>query len=248
MQSNFTWSKALGTGAFVQATSGYTPDDPFNLNEMYGPQFYNRKFVYNTFIVYSPPFYKGQQGTMGRILGGWTFSTVLTAGSGQPDQVWNSGFASESFGEGDSASNYTSLETEIPIGPLPAHGHAYYNTPGASGIGTGGLPVSIFQNPVAAFNDYRNPILGLDTRDTTYLTGLPYWNLDFSVRKNIRIAEQVALELQGNFINVLNHNQWLDPVQAWGLFSPGTFGNLGGSAQETLGGNRSIQLGARVRF
>ena len=248
MQSNFTWSKALGTGAFVQATSGYTPDDPFNLNEMYGPQFYNRKFVYNTFIVYNPPFYKGQQGAMGRILGGWTFSTVFTAGSGQPNQVWNSGFASESFGEGDSATNYTSLETEIPIGPLPAHGHAYYNNPGANGIGTSGLPVSIFQNPVAAFNDYRNPILGLDTRDTTYLTGLPYWNLDFSMRKNIRITEQVALEFQGNFINVLNHNQWLDPIQAWGLFSPGTFGNLGGSAQETTGGNRTIQVGARVRF
>ena len=248
MQSNFTWSKALGTGAFVQATSGYTPDDPFNLNEMYGPQFYNRKFVYNTFIVYNPPFYKGQQGAVGRILGGWTFSTVFTAGSGQPNQVWNSGFASESFGEGDSATNYTSLETEIPIGPLPAHGHAYYNNPGANGIGTSGLPVSIFQNPVAAFNDYRNPILGLDTRDTTYLTGLPYWNLDFSMRKNIRITEQVALEFQGNFINVLNHNQWLDPIQAWGLFSPGTFGNLGGSAQETTGGNRTIQVGARVRF
>ena len=30
MQSNFTWSKALGTGALVQATSEFTPDDPFN--------------------------------------------------------------------------------------------------------------------------------------------------------------------------------------------------------------------------
>jgi Carboxypeptidase regulatory-like domain len=248
MQSNFTWSKALGTGAFVQATSGYTPEDPFNLNEMYGPQFYNRKFVYNTFVVYSPPFYKGQQGVMGRLLGGWTFSTIFTAGSGQPDQVWNSGFASESFGEGDSATNYLSLETEVPIGPLPAHGHAYYNTPGANGIGTSGLPVNIFKDPVAAFDNYRNPILGLDTRDTDYLTGLPYWNLDYSMRKNVRVTEQVALEFQGNFINVFNHNQWLDPGQPWGLFSPSTFGNLAGSAQETPGGNRTIQLGARVRF
>ncbi|MGC2791032.1 MAG: hypothetical protein WA899_03335, partial [Candidatus Sulfotelmatobacter sp.] len=31
MQSNFTWSKALGTGGVVQASSEYTPDDPFNL-------------------------------------------------------------------------------------------------------------------------------------------------------------------------------------------------------------------------
>lgn len=248
MQSNFTWSKALGTGAFVQATSGYTVDDPFDLNKMYGPQFYNRKFVYNTFVVYSPAFYKGQQGAVGRALGGWTFSTIFTTGSGQPDQVWNSGFASEAFGEGDSGTNYLSLENAIPIGPLPTHGHAYYNNAGSNGIGTGGLPVSIFKNPAAAYALYRDPILGLDTKDATYLTGLPYWNLDFSVRKNVRITEQVALEFQGNFINIFNHNQWLDPPQPWGLFSPSTFGNLAGSAQETAGGNRSIQLGARVRF
>ncbi len=248
MQSNFTWSKALGTGAFVQATSGYTTDDPYNLNEMYGPQFYNRKFVYNTFFVYSPPFYKGQEGAIGRALGGWTFSPIFTTGSGQPLQVWNSGFASQSFGEGDSGENYLSLETAVPIGPLPAHGHAYYNTPGSNGVGSGGLPVNIFKDPAAAFANYRNPILGLDTRDTNYLTGLPYWNLDFSIRKNIRITEQVALEFQSVFVDILNHNQWLDPPQPWGLFSPATFGNLGGSAQENKGANRAIQLGARVRF
>ena len=98
MQSNFTWSKALGTGALVQATSGYSPDDSFNLNQMYGKQFYDRKFIYNTFIVYSPPFYKGQQGLLGRALGGWTFSTVFTTGSGQPLQVWTSGFSGQEFG------------------------------------------------------------------------------------------------------------------------------------------------------
>jgi hypothetical protein len=248
MQSNFTWSKALGTGAFVQATSGYTTDDPYNLNEMYGPQFYNRKFVFNTFAVYSPTPYKSQQGAIGRALGGWTFSPIFTAGSGQPDQVWNSGFASQSFGEGDSGENYLSLENAVPLGPLPAHGHAYYHTPGSGGIATAGLPVNIFKDPVAAYGNYRNPILGLDNRDTNYLTGLPYWNLDFSIRKNVRVTEQVALEFQSVFVDILNHNQWLDPGQPWGLFSPGTFGNLGGSAQENKGGNRAIQLGARVRF
>ena len=55
-------------------------------------------------------------------------------------------------------------------------------------------------------------------------TGLPYWNMDFSIRKNIRIAESVCLELQGVFANVLNHNQRLDPHWQHGLFygaSPG---------------------------
>jgi carboxypeptidase family protein len=241
LQSNFTWSKALGTGALVQATSGYTPDDPYNLNEMYGPQFYNRKFVYNTFFVYTPPFYKSQQGLMGRVLGGWTFSPIFTTGSGQPLQIWpGPNFTTQGFGEGDAADNYLSLESAVPVGPLPAHGHAYYNAPG-------GFP-NIFKTGVGAASLYRDPILGVDNRDTSYLTGLPYWNLDVSLRKSIRVAESVSTEFQAVFVNVLNHNQWLDPGQPWGLINTTGFGQLLGSAQENLGGNRAIQVAVRVRF
>jgi hypothetical protein len=238
MQSNFTWSKALGTGAFVQATSSYTPDDPFNLNEMYGKQFYDRKFVYNQFLVFSPPFYKGQEGTLGRLLGGWTFSAVFTAGSGQPNQIWTSGFSGQEFGAGDGI-NFNSTETAIPIAPVVS-GHNYYNNDSGS--------PNLFKDPAAAFASYRNPILGLDNRDTSYVTGLPYWNLDFSIRKNVRITERVALEFQAVINNILNHDQFLDPAESWGLYSPATFGVLGGSAQGVPGGNRTIQLGGRVRF
>jgi hypothetical protein len=244
-QSNFTWSKALGTGALVQATSEYTPNDPFNLDNMYGRQFYDRKFVYNMFLVYSPPFYKSQTGLMGRLLGGWTFSSVFTTGSGQPLQIFTTGYSGQEYGGGDSIDFY-GLQTAVPMGHIES-GHAY-GTAGAPGIADGGLPVNIFKDPAAAFNSYRNPILGIDKKDTSYLTGLPYWNMDFSARKNVRITERLAFELQGVVTNIFNHNQWLDPVEAWGLYSPSTFGNLGGSAQGVTGGNRTIQIGARVRF
>ena len=60
--------------------------------------------------------------------------------------------------------------------------------------------------------NWRNPILGLDTRDggAGILNGLPYWNMDFSIKKNIRVTEGVSLELQGVFANVFNHKQWID--------------------------------------
>lgn len=244
MQSNFTWSKALGTGALVQATSAYTPNDPFNLNNMYGPQFFDRKFVYNTFLVYNPPFYTGQAGVKGRLLGGWSFSPIFTAGSGQPIEIFTTTGDGQEFGGGDNV-NFFGLETAVPIGPIQS-GHVYH-TAGSSGFGDGGLPVNIFKDPAAAYGSYRNPILGLDNRNTSFLRGLPYWNLDFSIRKNVRVTEQVALEFQGVFSNILNHNQFLDPW-GMGLFSPSSFGNLLGSAQEIPGGNRSIQVGARVRF
>lgn len=245
MQSNFTYSKALGTGAVVQATSEFTPDDPFNLREMYGYQTFNRKFVYNLFFVYQPPVFKGQSGIVGRALGGWTFSSVFSAGSGAPYEILTSTGDGQEFGAGDNV-NYFGNENALRIAPITT-GHVYPQK--------GNFP-NIFAAGPSAINDFRNPILGLDTNDCGIgcIPGLPYWNLDLSVRKNIRVAESVSLELQGVFANVLNHNQFLDPngFFASGLFSgsgPGGFGTLsGGSAQEEPGGNRQIELGVRVRF
>ena len=251
LQQNFTYSKALGTGALVQATSEYTPDDPFNLGTMYGRQVFDRKFVYNMFIVYQPPFFKGQSGVLGRVLGGWTFAPVFTAGSGEPIEVGDLNGDGQAFGAGNAA-DFFDNENAIPIGPIPGGtGSAHYFANGISSpAGSGGLPISIFGNPQAAYNDFRNPILGLDSKDGGFgiLNGLPYWNLDFSVRKNIRVTEQVALEFQGIFTNVLNHNQMLDPA-GMSLASPGTFGNLSSvNAFGVANQPRAIELGARVRF
>ena len=244
-QSNFTWSKALGEGAFVQATSEYTAEDVFNLKQMYGRQGYDRKYVYNALLVYSPPFYKGQSGWMGRIAGGWTFATIFTAGSGTPIEVYTTTGDSEEFGSGDNT-NFFSNQNAIPIAPFTS-GHVY-NDPNAGAAGQ--LPRSIFKDGTAQVNNWRNPILGLDTRDggAGILNGLPYWNMDFSLKKNIRIAESVSLELQGVFANVMNHNQWLDPIGTTGLFDGadpgGGFGTLtAGEAQP-----RQIEIGGRVRF
>jgi hypothetical protein len=243
MQSNFTWSKALGTGAFVQATSAYTAEDAFNLNQMYGRQGYDRRYTYNMFLVYQPPFFKGQSGLMGRLLGGWTLGTIFTAGSGTPMEVYTNTGDSEEFGSGDN-NNYFSNQNAIPLAPYKTgvFFHPEY-------VGSGQLPYNIFSDGTAQANNWRNPILGLDTRNggAGALNGLPYWNMDFSIKKNFKIYESVSLELQGVFANVLNHNQWLDPPFNTGLGDgsdpSGGFGTLGGEA-----GARNIEVGARIRF
>ncbi|MGC2226165.1 MAG: carboxypeptidase-like regulatory domain-containing protein, partial [Candidatus Sulfotelmatobacter sp.] len=168
MQSNFTWSKALGTGGVVQASSEYTPDDPFNLATTYGYQDYQRKFVYNMFFVYQLPFYKGQSGLMGRALGGWSLATVFTAGSPSPIELYTSTGDGQEYGAGDNI-NFFGNENAVQIAPI-THGHAYYNSP------SNGLPVNMFKDGVAAASDFRNPILGLDNKDggDGNIFGLPY--------------------------------------------------------------------------
>ena len=250
LQNNFTWSKALGLGAQAQSSSVLTALDPFNLKEQYGRQAWDRKFIYNVFVVYQPPFFKGQNGFMGRALGGWTFATIFAAGSGVPTQVGTTFGDYQGFGacDGVGCGDYD-MENAVPIGRVPSR-HAYNCTTNPACAGqTNGFPFNYFPNGVNQAFNWRNPILGIDNRDggAGILGGLAYWNMDFSVKKNIRVTEGISMELQGVFANVLNHNQWTDNYL--GLYNNGGFGALGfntgfnGEAEP-----RNIEVGFRVRF
>jgi hypothetical protein len=247
-QSNLTWAKALGSGSIYQAVSAFTVDDPYNLGEGYGRQGYDRRVTYNAFLVYQPPYFKGQSGPMGRLLGGWTFAGVFTAGSGTPIEVGSTFFLEQEFGSADGI-GFGNDDTAVPIGPVK-HESAHYCQVACAGQQIGnGLPVNAFGSGSNEVMNWRNPILGLDNRDcgAGCISGLRYWNTDFTIKKNIRLAESVSLEFQGVATNVFNHNQWLDANFNY-LGNPGAFGALGGSAQSPVGGLRQIELGARVRF
>ena len=129
---------------------------------------------------------------------------------------------------------------------------AYYNTPGSQGIATAGFGVNMFSNPVAGWNNIRQPILGLDTHDGGFgvCRGLPYWNVDLSVRKQFRITERFNTEFQVVFTNVFNHNQWGDVSGDYlDTSNPATWGTLPGSV--AIGNQsfmRQIQFGIRLNF
>jgi Carboxypeptidase regulatory-like domain len=233
LQQNFTMSKALGTGAFVQASSEYTPDDPFNLAEMYGPQGFDRKFVYNILAVYEIPYYKSQQGVLGHILGGWNISPIFTAGSGLP-LYCNTNTDAQAFGSGDGV-NYFNNEQCIPVSPVPTGSATVHIVDGSP---------NLYANPAADYANFRAPILGIDGNDAGVgpTRGLPYWNLDMSLKKDIKITERFSAEFQFLCLNTLNHMQFSDPYQQLG--DQGDWGAL------TTQGNtpRQMEFGIRIKF
>jgi hypothetical protein len=255
LQQNFTYSKALGTGAFVQATSEYTANDPFNLDLMYGLQGFQRKFVYNTFLVYQSPFYKNQSGLIGRILGGWNFAPIFTAGSGSP-LYCNTQTDAQSYGSGDGANFFDNEQCSF-TSRYNAGNSSHYGVLGGTdaagdSVGTNvattasgaSVGVNMFANPVAVWNQVRPPILGQDKRDGGVgpIYGLPYWNLDLSVKKNIRMTERFSGEFQVVFTNVLNHMVFANPTldisdsTSWGVLN--TQGNT----------PRKMEFGFRVSW
>jgi len=151
LQNNFTYSKALGTGAVVQATSEETAVDPYNLNTQYGPQAFDRKFVDTLFLVFEPPYYRSQQGFVGRLLGGWTFSPIFTAGSGAPDfcstntGAFSEGYSgSQDWGSGDGLFALTNANCVLTSKAGASASVHYLN----------GVPY-MFANPQAVFDNVR---------------------------------------------------------------------------------------------
>jgi len=269
LQSNFTYGKALGTGSIVQATSQWTVPDAYNLHSAYGLQSWDRKFMYNLFFVYQPPLYKGQHGIAGRILGGWSIAPILSIGSGLPNAVvgtdgnilnlYQAG-GGQAWGQSDgSSSGFSSFENAINMCGPGVGGSSRHNNPVPSknypDMGSAFFGPSMFQNPEAVYNCFRNSILGIDGNGgggAGILRGQMYWNVDLGVRKDIMITERVHLQFDANFTNLFNHPILSDPYNVLG--DTADWGALGSISGELTTGAvqantpRTIQLGLRVIF
>lgn len=248
LQENFTYSKALGTGAFTQSTSAYTVNDPWHLDNMYGLQSFDRKFVFNVYALIDDPWYKTQQGLIGRLAGGWSLSPIFAAGSGSPLFCGTNSDA-QSFGSGDGINfgdNENCILTQAASGGS-ASLHTFTN-PKTGNTAAGEF--NIFANDIAFYNSIRPPILGLDTGagGVGVLRGLPYWNMDLRVVKDVHLMERFGLQFEFTATNVFNHvvfsNPAVDPTNPPTSKQIGTVGVVTSQASNP----RAMQFGLRFMF
>ena len=256
MKSNFTMSKALGTGNVVQATSSFATVDPYDLHNQYGLQSYDEKFNLNIFLNYQPPFFASQKGILGRVLGGWNFSPLFVYGSGFPVQVQTANGNCGTFGECNTAF-VGANENGIISSALDYTATRHNLTTSGRACGTAGSGQNILANPDAScplgggiFGDpVRNPILGLDGQIGNFpVRGLPFWNMDLGVSKKIAFTERISSTLHFDFTNVFNHMQPNDPCFIIGDNADWGALNGCGSTVQVTNGPRRMQLGFTVDF
>jgi len=249
-RSTFTWGRALGTGAEVQARSSRSVLDPWNLRSMYGSQGFDVKFVYNLALYYQPPIFRGQHGILGHILGGWSFSPLFTAQSGFPlrvTQTEGAGTTCQAFGQ-SSCSSTSSIYNAVGLGHVDSSSVSYLFTKPSGGVGTTATAqnqwLNVFGDPSAAYSKFRRLILGLDTRGNGVgiVRGLSRWNLDGTIIKDVHFSERFGLTFTTQVTNLLNHMQANDPTL--NLDSPASFGRIGSTAYDS----RQIELGLRLRW
>jgi len=258
--SNFTWSRALGTSIVTQTGSGYTTLTPFDLGANYGTQNFDFKFLYNLSMYYQPPVFRGQRGVLGKALGGWTIAPLFTAQSGAAMAVsYSEGNCTscEAFGEASPPAALTST-SENAVGFTPYTGttsvkYNQYGGPGsnivfgANGVGTKtpSYGLNLYSNPAMVYSEFRPCVLGYDTscggRDN--LRGLPTWNVDLSVVKDVSFHEgRAGAQIFIAITNALNHFQASNPSLS--LTSPTSFGQITTQANTP----RNMEFGIRVHF
>ena len=104
--------------------------------------------------------------------------------------------------------------------------------------------MNMFSNPAAILAEFRRAVLGEDVNQSGggIIRGLPTWNLDVALHKQIRVKEQVAAMLMFQFTNVFNHFQPANPTL--NIDSPQTWGVITTQANTP----RQMEFGLRVQF
>jgi Carboxypeptidase regulatory-like domain len=256
--SNFTWGKALGTGTTSQATSSNTAIDNYNLQNNYGLQSFDLKFIYNISLYYSPKVFLTQKGVAGKLLGGWTMSPLFTAQSGAalvPGYSEGGCTGCQAFGEVSTTSSATTSFTTNAQGAAPYTGGttAQYNNAGTTGVingvntavGTNNpTNINMFADPAAVLAEFRKCILGFDGNcGGLALRGLPRWNVDLAAHKTIAFGrEGMGADFSFQFTNVLNHVAMGSPTLT--TTTPSTFGRITGTASTP----RNMEFGLRLHF
>jgi hypothetical protein len=235
------------------------------MHAMYGPQFFDDKFIYSLTMVYSPPVFRSQKGVVGHVLGGWIIAPLFTAHSGAPWNVYSYAGGCQSFGETNCATGGT-LDGAVLNGPFTFGNSVHYgltvpedaaSNPLGVGVNSnpdnGGQGVNLYSNPVAAYNDYRNCVLGFDTNcgSNGNIRGVPFWNLDATISKDIGVWKEgrVGATLIFQITNILNHVNFNNPYLD--ISDPADFGVMGTSNANGAGeqeGPRNMEFGVRIHF
>jgi hypothetical protein len=246
---NYTFSKSLDVIDTLQNSGGIITNG-FNPDVEYGPSSFDLRHVFNGRWFYDLPF-RTSFAPLNKVIGGWYLSGVFTAVSGHPLVVQES---TQAFG--------ASFLNGRPTGAIPTVSPSNFSgsvNRGSTGSGTigvtgnparGGTGLNLFANPQSVFQSFRPVLLSQDERTGrgNPIRGLPYWNLDASLGKRVKVTERLEVLFSADFFNIFNKLNFADPSLA--LTSPSNFGVISSQfvPANRQNGSRAIQLALRVEF
>jgi hypothetical protein len=228
---NYRFSKSIDTLSYEGPGGGTNQTNPGDLASERGPSDFDVRHSFNLSGLYELPLFRNRRDAIGKLLGGFQISGIVTANSGFP-------FTPKIF----EAIRQPSGEFFGPIRPIGYLGGALEDTsndaflrPGGNFPGGGQLYFPLTPGPPGiGRNSFRGP---------------RYFSVDMSVAKKTGmpgfLGEDANLELRANFFNVFNQLN-LQPIRFFDDGSIVTSQFFGRSTRGLAG--RVVEFQARFRF
>ena len=194
LMASYTWSKMMdyGIGPFAGETLGASAFQNWNnLAAEFGTSTLDQtqRFIFNS--VYELPFFKGQKGPVGKVLGGWQIGGIWSAFSGGPLGITSA--VNNTFSQGGGQRPNWSGANACVANPVPARW----------------LDASAFSVPATyAFGNAPRTFNGCRSDRTD--------QVDMTLTKNTRFRERFNLQFRSEFFNIANSARFAPPNQAFG--------------------------------
>jgi hypothetical protein len=279
--SSFTWAKSLadnqgpaGTG-FGGEGGGQRSSSILDRHVDFGNVYGTRRLRWNTTLLYDLPFGRGKQfganipRAADLIVGGWRFSSILTAQtgpfetpyfpSGQGDPSGTGSGLNGSYGNGtgsfDGGHRNQHADRVAGASLNPANksrmnwiNAAAFTCPGDS-TWTVGNPCTTGAgfNPLtsAPLGNHPLPIGRFGNSQVGSVEGPGLFNLSSGLSKAFLVTDRFKVKAEATFTNVLNHTNLGDPNM--NLSSP-SFGLISSAIASDFGGARTGQISLRAEF
>jgi hypothetical protein len=223
-QSRYTWSHSINDGS----VGGGESSGPENVNCLLcdkGPSIFDVRHNFTTNAVYELPFgpgkaYLNDSGALGKVVGGWSLSSVGLWHTGHPLTVQMDLSGSIVGGPFDTFP-YTYLLPDgndqtnqrpdvIPGVPLTLPGGGRNNVPLINAAAFQAPPVDENGN----FTRYGNAGNGL-------IRAFDSWQVDLALTKETKLTERYSMEFAVQAFNIFNHVQLGDPGALNLVYDPG---------------------------
>lgn len=217
---NYTWSHNIDDSTDALDSTVLAPRRPMNSQDM-RPERSSSVLDHRNRIVaefiYDLPFFKHSNWFMKNIVGNWEMAPVYTYQSGQL------------------ATPQSAIDSNMNLDSAPDR--VMVNSQGNASIGTDASPLTnsagdivayLADNPNARF--IRSPSGTLPNGGRSLIAMNPIDNIDLTFRKRINLTETKSFEISGQFLNVLNHPQYvggyIDDVYPFGYAQGAIGGDL----------------------
>jgi hypothetical protein len=217
-QIAYTWSKTIDNADFTGGIYGFVPNTQDSSGERGRASFdSNHNFIAS--YIWDIPFLKERKDWVGKVIGGWQYSGIVTIRTGLPISPE---LGIDVAGVG-SATRQRPFATRSPF------------------LARDQRTITSWFD-AAAYRPITNADYGTFSPVARNILSGPGWNqFDMSFLKLIRLQEGKQIELRADGFNIFNHTQWNGVGTSFS--TPSAFGRITSTRNE-----RSFMVGARLQF